>query len=343
MNRNRIARQPAIGAVVLAALLIVVMAAIGPRGHGSEAAQTQSMQVSAIKDNTLYEDPQGATSNGAGNYFFAGKTDVGEVRRGLVAFDVEDSLPAGATVTGVTLTLNMSRTNAASSQAVELHRVLAQWGEGDSHAPGNEGEGAPAAAGTDATWLYRFYPADPWTQVGGDFASAASATAQVGDIGTYTWSSAQMVADVQSWLDNPSTNFGWLVKGNEATNTTTKRFDTKESGATHPFLSITFTPPTETGTPTPTLFPYKQGDTTCDTDIDVVDAIRIMRYSAGLKSGHFTGCPDMGAQIPSIFGDLNCDSALNSSDALALLRYLVGLPELPKMEPCPDIGQPLLP
>jgi len=51
----------------------------------------------------------------------------------------------------------------------------------------------------------------------------------------------------------------------------------------------------------------------------------------------------MGAQIPSIFGDLNCDSALNSSDALALLRYLVGLPELPKMEPCPDIGQPLLP
>ena len=39
----------------------------------------------------------------------------------------------------------------------------------------------------------------------------------VGAIGQYTWSSAQMVADVQGWLDNPASNFGWLMLGDEST------------------------------------------------------------------------------------------------------------------------------
>ena len=31
-----------------------------------------------------------------------------------------------------------------------------------------------------------------------------------------TWSStAQMVADVQGWLNNPATNFGWVLKSDE--------------------------------------------------------------------------------------------------------------------------------
>ena len=58
-----------------------------------------------------------------------------------------------------------------------------------------------------------------------------SASQSVGDIGDYTWSSAQMIADVQSWLDNPAINFGWLVLGDESTSTTTKRFDTRESAS----------------------------------------------------------------------------------------------------------------
>ena len=40
-----------------------------------------------------------------------------------------------------------------------------------------------------------------------------SASQSVGAIGDYTWSSARMVGDVQSWLDNPVNNFGWLVLG----------------------------------------------------------------------------------------------------------------------------------
>ena len=77
----------------------------------------------------------------------------------------------------------------------------------------------------DATWIHRFYdgsskppPPNPnhWTTPGGDFNPTASASRSVGANGSYTWgSTAQLAADVQSWLDNPASNFGWLVKGPE--------------------------------------------------------------------------------------------------------------------------------
>ena len=59
-----------------------------------------------------------------------------------------------------------------------------------------------------------------------------------------------MVADVQSWLDNPANNFGWLVKGDESTSTTAKRFDSRQS-TVPPVLTIEYTQATPTPTPTP--------------------------------------------------------------------------------------------
>ena len=46
---------------------------------------------------------------------------------------------------------------------------------------------------------------------------------------TFTWSSPQMIADVQSWLDNPSTNFGWTILGDESKGQTAKRVNSSES------------------------------------------------------------------------------------------------------------------
>ena len=46
-----------------------------------------------------------------------------------------------------------------------------------------------------------------------------------------------MRADVQSWLDDPASNFGWLVLGDESEIPTAKRFDTRES-ASPPVLTI---------------------------------------------------------------------------------------------------------
>ena len=186
-----------------------------------------SVLLSPSKDNTLYEDPNGTLSNGAGGRFFAGRTNGGSIRRGVIAFDIEGSIPEGSTITSVKLTLHMSRT-LAGSQAVGLHRLESDWGEGSSNAGGNEGSGASAQPG-DATWIHTTFDSALWNAQGGDFSASASAT--VGGIGDYTWrSNAQMVADVQAWLDDPSTNFGWLLKGNEDMQPTAKRFDSPQNG-----------------------------------------------------------------------------------------------------------------
>jgi hypothetical protein len=228
-------------ALILAALLAGV----------PSLATAQLANLNPIKDNTLYQyDPaEGDVSNALGQHFFAGATGMGELRRGVLAFDIAGSVPAGATILGVTLSLNMSRAGSNTPRTIELHNVLADWGEGTSVAPGEEGEGAPATT-NDATWRHRFFDTIFWTTEGGDFSATISASQSVGPVGMYTWSSSQMRADVQSWHDNPASNFGWLVLGDESEIATAKRFDTRES-ASPPVLTIQFRPPGPRPTPTP--------------------------------------------------------------------------------------------
>ena len=57
-----------------------------------------------------------------------------------------------------------------------------------------------------------------------------------------------MVADVQAWVNNAASNFGWLVLGDESEAATAKRFDTRES-ASPPILTIEYT---AAGRPSPT-------------------------------------------------------------------------------------------
>ncbi|MDZ7313002.1 MAG: DNRLRE domain-containing protein [candidate division KSB1 bacterium] len=203
-------------------------------------AQLQ-ISISASKDNTLYESSTGALSNGKGEYFFVGKTGRGEIRRALLAFDVAGNIPAGSVIDSVKLKLFMSRTStSAGTQEIQLHRVLADWGEGTSNAGANEGTGASATTG-DATWIHRFFNTTLWTNAGGDFMTTVSASQSVGNTGFYTWGSTpQMVADVQAWLDAPANNFGWLLMGNEEVSSTAKRFDSRENiaPANRPTLTV---------------------------------------------------------------------------------------------------------
>jgi len=225
-------------------------------GFVASLANAAIINITPSKDNTLYQyDPaDGDTSNALGLHIFAGETAMGELRRGVFAFDIAGHIPAGSTILAVTLSLNMSRTALDDPRTIELHKLLADWGEGTSIAPGEEGDGAPATP-NDATWRHRFFDTIFWTNQGGDFSATVSASRSVGAIGQYTWSSAQMIADVQSWLDDPGSNFGWLVLGDESTFLTSKRFDTRES-ASPPVLTIQFIPgprvlPTPRPRPTP--------------------------------------------------------------------------------------------
>ena len=126
-------------------------------GIVARPASAATISITSTKDNTLYEyDPaEGDTSNGAGFHFFAGENTMGEIRRGVLAFDIAGRIPPGSTIIAVSLSLNMSRTQ-SDTRIVELHKLLADWGEGTSHAPGEEGDGVPAMP-NDATWRHRFF------------------------------------------------------------------------------------------------------------------------------------------------------------------------------------------
>ena len=201
-----------------------------------------TITIGPSKDNTLYEQPDGSLSNGVGQHIFAGHNNGGLARRGVIAFDIAGNVPAGAVINSVALTLNMSRTQ-SPGEDIQLHRLLTDWGEGASDASANEGGGTAAATG-DATWIHTRFDAAEWQTPGGDFSAAASATRQVSGVGQYVWGSTdQMVADVQAWVDDPSTSFGWLLMGNESETRTAKRFDSKETPeeANRPSLTIDFT------------------------------------------------------------------------------------------------------
>jgi hypothetical protein len=235
-------------------LALILTTALGLTAASS--ANAAIINIVPSKDNTLYEfDPaEGDNSNGAGFHFFAGETVMSELRRGVLAFDIAGSIPPGSIVTSVTLSMNMSRTHGDTARTIELHKLLADWGEGTSIAPGEEGDGAPAMP-NDATWRYRFFDTILWAMQGGDFSATVSASQSVGPVGQYTWSSAQMIADVQSWVNDPASNFGWLVLGDESTAATSKRFDTRES-ASPPVLTIQYilaprSAPTPRPRPTP--------------------------------------------------------------------------------------------
>src|SRR5262249_14484224 len=74
----------------------------------------------------------------------------------------------------------------------------------------------------------------------------ASGSASVGSVFQYyEWASTStMVADVQSWLDNPATNDGWLIKEDtEASGFTARRYTSGEGAAAQlPQLVIDYIP-----------------------------------------------------------------------------------------------------
>lgn len=269
---------------------------------GSGQAAADQVSLVPVRDNTLYQTSFDFTSSGAGIYLFSGYTlRGGGERRAVLAFDVAGAIPAGSTIQAVELTMHVSRNNGSSEPAL-VHRVLASWGEGASDAGEPGGQGVPAEAG-DCTWIHRSFPGTLWGTPGGDFVTTASAATPITGLGFFTWTtSAAMVADVQGWLDQPATNFGWLIRATAPISANARRFDSRENPdpSVRPQLVVTFTPPCiadvddGTGTGTPDggvgvedllyyLGLYDAGDVRADTD-----------------DGSGTGTPDGGVGIEDL-------------------------------------------
>lgn len=224
---------------------ILLIAALCLLLNEKTKAQT-AVDLPAVADNTMYSES--TNSNGVGPNFFLGKTNSGNIRRALIKFDVS-GIPSGSTITSVIMTLSCTQA-AGGSTNVTLHRVTADWGEGTSNAGGSGGNGT-GSTNNDATWACSFADGaggcnTAWTTSGGDYSGITSATTAVNAASnTYDWNDAQMVTDVQAWVDGTSSNYGWVILGDETTNQTAKRMGSRENGtpADRPKCHIEYNPP----------------------------------------------------------------------------------------------------
>ncbi|MDH3561023.1 MAG: multicopper oxidase domain-containing protein, partial [Gammaproteobacteria bacterium] len=196
--------------------------------------------INPSMDNTLAEELPD-NSSGACDSVFSGMTDNNVKRRALLQFDIAGSIPPGSTINSVSLGMSVTRGSNHPNAVMSLHPVTRAWGEGaNGCGVRGGGQGEPALAGS-ATWISAIHDQAPaWATPGGDFGTASGST--LVDNTTPVWpSSPAMVSDVQGWLDNPATNYGWVLIGDEAISTTARRFDSRE-GASKPALVVDFTP-----------------------------------------------------------------------------------------------------
>ncbi len=221
--------------LLLAAMVFPVVESIGI-----------TVTLEPVKDTTIFSE-NGGKSSALGD-LFVGKTNGTsgtDLRRALLAFNIEGNIPAGAVITSVTLTMRVEKISRFSAaNIIAVHKLSQDWGEGSSNSSNGRGSNATA---NDATWSHRFFnTSNTWNVSGGDFSSTVSGSLNVSSTGTKTWNSTvQMVADVQDWLDNPTSNFGWILSGGESSPGSAKRFTSREGSASvRPKLTVEFTPPT---------------------------------------------------------------------------------------------------
>ncbi|BCA57077.1 hypothetical protein W02_42170 [Nitrospira sp. KM1] len=214
--------------------------------------------IGSSHDATIFQNNVN-NSNGGGPGIFSGGNGANSARRGLISFDVASAVPVGATITDVTMTLVLGQSAGSGGQGgggdsvprlISLYALTSNWGEGTtpvSATIGGTGQGVLAGLG-DATWNQNQFGITNWTTPGGDRAATASASLLADNRfqGQYIWgSTAQMVADVQNWLNNPSSNNGWEMINTDENVQSFRAFYTKEwsDPSMRPQLSITYLAP----------------------------------------------------------------------------------------------------
>lgn len=208
----------------------------------SSASAGTIVSIGALADTTIYDDGAGEVANGAGAGLFAGRNGIAQTTRALLRFDIASVVPAGATINGVSLRL-VKGAGPSTGTIVNVHRITSDWGEGSTVGSGGGGGGGPATTNS-ATWVHTFYSTQTWTTQGGDFMATPIASQNILGSGAYTWSSAGMANDVQTWLNGGAGNFGWILRGNEFGMSNAVRFASREfsNAADRPQLTIDYTP-----------------------------------------------------------------------------------------------------
>jgi hypothetical protein len=221
-------------------ILVVLFAVAGLRE--SPAASTNLTPVA----DTHIASELPASNFGTANPLLVGiSATFPPIQRGLLRFSFED-IPSGAVVTGVTLRL-VAIGGPREASDFDLNRLLVEWSE------------------SGATWVTRL-SATPWTAAGAaagaDYVTPASIMGQLtpvpmgGPPTTNDFSSPGMVEDVQLWLNDPGTNFGWILHATGGMAGTGRQVASREDPTRKPMLIVEYTlsepppatPPTISGT-----------------------------------------------------------------------------------------------
>ncbi|HOH29821.1 MAG TPA: DNRLRE domain-containing protein, partial [Candidatus Hydrogenedentes bacterium] len=210
----------------------------------AEFLKLETVKVYPDRDATLYADAAGSIANGSGEWLFAGK-EYDALRKALVRFDLDGLLPEDAVIQRADFWLYHEPHTSANNMDLKLIKIGQDWGEGASNAAGDESLGAPAQSG-DATWLHSRYNKEFWTVPGGstlgDFSGTISIWTLPSRYGCYSTApgNAQMLTDVQQWIDQPEQNFGWMIVDDAAP--AIKRFGSRQNSNQNlwPRLDITY-------------------------------------------------------------------------------------------------------
>ena len=189
-----------------------------------------SVTLKPVADAMLDELSPSSNSGGTSD-LVAGTlgSNVGSLRRRIVLkFDLAGQIPPGATIISVTMTINVvARTplGAANSNFL-LRQVTQSWKE------------------MEVTWLARQTGAS-WNAEGGDFTGVSRASIPVTGLGSYQFgSTAGLVSDLQNWLNDSTSNNGWiLMSDSELVSKTARHFAPREDVANAPALTIVYTLP----------------------------------------------------------------------------------------------------
>lgn len=282
---------------VLRVGMLAPVMGLAPHGVQAQPLDTQdTLLLTAQRDNTIY-DNNNNLANGSGNHIIAGRTNQGQLRRALLYFDL-DSLRGLVADTGrirsVVLRLQANKGN--GSQSFDLYALTTPWGEGSESANSSPGRGTSARR-PSATWRYNYYDTASWSSRGGDFRATSSATLSVSRRSAVT-ATGNLLDDVKGWTARADSNYGWIMRGDETSNRSTWRFDSREGG-TAPQLTIIYETPC-------TLSSLQAPDTSLALDATGRAMLHGTPFSSGLMSycnidtvifqpDTFT-CTDLGAQ-----------------------------------------------
>lgn len=151
--------------------------------------------------NLVSTNPDSPSGTGTGMAVGDGNATVSQAYRTLVRFTGISGIPSGSTITSVTLSLWewAVLSSAAFSVAVNMHKILLAWVEAEatwnSWKTGSAWGTAGCSAVTDRS----------------DTVSATITLDQTAAGAFVSWSSAGLVADVQSWVDGEANN-GWMIR-----------------------------------------------------------------------------------------------------------------------------------